>query len=142
MALEIETDDSRGAQRVVSYVGALGPAALFSLDGSLLLCSRAADRNLLQDVAAAVSIDCLEASDDPSTRRVGCLRLASTCVFYARVTTSDALLVIVDHAVGPAAVVSRLHAAVAVFDRVRDVKAGGGSSGAPASAEVVGAGPG
>jgi hypothetical protein len=134
--LEIETDASRGAQRVVNYVGALGPAALASLEGGLLLWSRNGDRALLEDVGAAVSLACVEASHDPSTRRVACLRLASTCIFYARVTASEVLFVIVDYEIGPAAVLSRLQGALAVFDRVRVTRARGGSPGAPAPAEV------
>jgi hypothetical protein len=137
VTLEIETDDSRGAQRVVNYVGALGPAALVSVDEGLLLWSRGEDRNLLEVVAAAVILDCQRASHDPSARRVACFRRASTCVYYARVSSTVALLVLVDYEVGPAAVAARLQAALAVFDRVRVTRARGGSPGAPASAQVT-----
>jgi hypothetical protein len=136
VTLEIETDDSRGAQRLINYVGALGPAALVSSDGRLLLYTHADDRDLLEDVAAAVALDGVRASHTASARRVACLRLASTCVYYARVTPSETLLVVVDHRVGPAAVIERLRAALAVFDRVRVLRARGGSGGSPASAEV------
>jgi hypothetical protein len=136
VTLETETDASRGAQRVVNYVGAIGPAALASLEGSLLLWSKAEARTLLEDVAAAVALDCHEASDNPSVRRIACLRLAATCTFYARVNASEVLFVVVDYEVGPAAVLSRLEAALAVFDRVRITRARSGSPGAPTPAEV------
>jgi uncharacterized membrane protein len=136
MALQTETDDSRGAQRVVNYVGVIGPAALVSVAGELLLWSHAHDRTLLEDVAAAVALDCSEASDSPSARRMACLRLAATCTFYARVNASEVLFVVVSYEVGPAAALSRLEAALAVFDRVRSTRGRSGSPGAPAPAEV------
>jgi hypothetical protein len=134
MGLTIETDDSRGVQRVVNYVGSVGAAALISLDGELIHCSNANALGRLEDAATLVAVDC--ASDaEAMAGRVVCLAQDGACTYYARVGSSLALLVIIDHGVAPAAVAGRLRQGVAVFDRVR-VTRFRGSPGTPGSAQA------
>jgi hypothetical protein len=112
-----EREDSRGAQRVVNYLGALGTAALAALDGSLLLSSAPDCGEHIGHVARLVAREC--ATRDPGPLgRVWTLDAPGSCTYCACVGGGCVLFVVVNEAMTPAAVAERLSRAVAVFDRV------------------------
>ncbi len=142
-----DIDHSRGAQRVVDYLGVVGMAALADLEGELHLTSvkfhGGGQGGGLHYVAQLVAHANRKAEPDP-LKRIVCLPAPSACAYYASVG-SFILLVVASESMLPAAVIERMTSAVAIFDRVMAraaVPSGSGSGGTPdvalAFAEVDG----
>jgi hypothetical protein len=128
-----ESEASRGAQRVVNYLGAMGIAGLVSLDGDLLLSSVKNHAERPARVARLVARAGARREPD-LVGRIASLDSPGPCTYYARVGASCVVFVVVDESMTPAAVTDRLARAVAVFDRVMGVPwaaPGGGSGGGP-----------
>jgi hypothetical protein len=132
-----EQEHSRGAQRVVNYVGAVGIGALASLDGRLLLSSaRSAEQDELWHLARRVARASSATEPGPLVRILS-LGAPGPCTYFARVGAACVLFVVVQEPMTPAAVMGRLSRVIAVFDRVmgRPWEApGGGSGGTPSAA--------
>lgn len=122
-------DDSRGAQRVMNYLGLLGTAALVSFDGKILLSSDRSDLPSLGAIAKHLA-DCAHANEMRGGERIAHLDSAGACTYFARVGSSEAVFIVVDNSILPAAVVERLSLALAVFDRVMGTPPNG-SGGTP-----------
>jgi len=112
-----DPDDSRGAQRVVDYLGAVGLAALVDLDGELRLSSVRGHSEKLLAFADLVSRVSRRAEADP-LKRIVCMSAPAGCAYCACVGSWHVLFVIADESMSPGAVIARLTSAVAVFDRV------------------------
>ncbi len=142
MLLRIQREHSRGAQRVLNYLGVIGIAGWASSDGELLCSSPSSaedEPERLNRIARRVA-EAMAARTPTPLERIAVLESQGPCIYYAPVRSSWLLFVVIDEGIAPAAVTERMSRALAVFDRVLSgagMSPSGGPGGAPESAVVA-----